>query len=153
MRFTQREVPHIYIFEYNLYNASNTNNYSSSIFFSIPETAQQLAFEFCERVAERYQIMSVEDWYKVAPAQLRIMEGGATLLSTYDYNLYQLLKTAYPDKQMEFGRFVYKPGSPYFQIWREERLDKLSDFCQELARLYHVKHMEDWYKITEEQVQ
>src|SRR3990167_6712006 len=101
--------------------------------------------KFFDSIKEKYEIKTADDWHKISTTTI-VAEGGRSLLGLYD-NFFELLQNTYPEE--EFSVFTSRKQVPR-DYWGEEK--NLIEFKQALIDKYNIQTMEDWYRISQDQI-
>ena len=113
-------------------------------FSSVPkrfwqEKANQI--NFMTSLANKLKLNDFTGWYRVTSKDI-ILHGGSGLLAQYNESLYNALKEIFPEVSWKPWKFVSAPKG----CWENKEVQR--EFMQELAGKLNVIKMEDWYKVT-----
>ena len=99
---------------------------------------------FLENIKKQLKINKEEDWYNIYSQDIKKL-GGKSLLNIHQ-NLYQLLKTNYPNYQWKVWKF--SEVTKHFWSSIENQRSFLDDFYRENC----FERMEDWYSVQGSQI-
>jgi hypothetical protein len=95
-------------------------------------------------LADQLQISHWEEWYSVTAEDFQ-KHAGATLLEQYHDSPSFLITSTYPHYPWEKSRFDW---------WQSSRnMEMAQEFMRDLGVTLDIKHWEQWYAITAQQVQ
>jgi hypothetical protein len=100
----------------------------------------QNRFQFMEWIRDKFDIRSMEDWYRVRPMEILEL-GGAPLLRASG-GLGKALELTYPQVKWQIWRFE-SPGEAY---WKGDVI-RAREFLDWIAEDLGIHLVEDWYKI------
>lgn len=95
----------------------------------------------CKAFEKANGIETQEDWYKVTNLQFRKFEGGSGVLAMYQFSIYSLLKTVYPER--EWYPWLFKKASTKF--WNSESASL--EYVKWLEKDLQISQVEQWYDV------
>lgn len=90
---------------------------------------------------DKLKITTMDDWYQVAPAQVRARGGGGLLAKFYRDSLSVALKEIFPNHPWEEFRFKHVPPS----YW--ESVDNQRAYFDWFMRVHELKTLDQWYSV------
>lgn len=108
---------------------------------------------FMDRVAERYNVKSQEDWQRVRAEDIRSL-GGTGLLSRFP-SMFALLRDTYgaesgtEDEHQSWDPLLCRSRVPR-NYWAQE--ENIRDFLERAKEKLQIKEKEDWYRISYKQL-
>jgi hypothetical protein len=100
---------------------------------------------FLDNLGKKLNFKHSEDWYNVTQRSIR-KHGGRALLKRYGDSPYKLLQSIYSENEWIPWKFHKIPAN----YW--ESLENRRKFVDWLGHHLGFKHLDDWYKITMEQM-
>ena len=98
-----------------------------------------------EEVGKKLKIKSVEEWFSISTLTFR-NNGGGTVLKRHNGSLIRALKFAYPELNWPVENFYHLPQSHWNNHFN------LVNLAKSLQKDYKIKKMEDWYRISSQQM-
>src|SRR5688500_14894323 len=100
-----------------------------------------LASRFFSNTTARKQ---QQQWYKVTGKRIA-NEGGHTLLNLYNGSLVHMFSSVYPEWNWNPSKFACTPRH-FFSP------QQLQQFCHTYAQAHNMRELDDWYNVTEAEV-
>jgi hypothetical protein len=97
--------------------------------------------EFLEGLVEKLSFKGVEDFYKISKEDI-LQHGGSIILSNFGNSPARMIKSTYPEISWNLWEFERVPHG----FW--ESHENQFQFMEWLRIKLKIHHLEDWYKIT-----
>ena len=105
---------------------------------------KQNVIQFLDKIKEKYNLKTPEDWNSVTRKQIQFY-GGGTLLNTY--SIYEIKCLGCPEGKFIFDKPIETKPSGF---WNEK--ENVIQFLNLLKEKYNLKTFEDWNSITAKQI-
>ena len=101
---------------------------------------------YAKWLKEKLRYENEEDWYKITAKKINDYYGGGLLREYYNNSPQQFVKEMFPHYEWKSYKFSQVPR----EHWDEIKNHK--DFANDLGKHLGYTNMEDWYKITLQQI-
>ena len=102
---------------------------------------KQIRKDYAIWLGEELNYKNMEDWYKITQNDIHSNRGGGLLGNYYNDSPLQFLKSVFPQERWLPWKFTKCSN-----IWKDKQIRK--DYAIWLREELNYKNMEDWYKIT-----
>eukprot|EP01118_Nematostelium_gracile_P009458 TRINITY_DN3194_c0_g2_i1.p1 TRINITY_DN3194_c0_g2~~TRINITY_DN3194_c0_g2_i1.p1 ORF type:complete len:313 (+),score=53.49 TRINITY_DN3194_c0_g2_i1:151-1089(+) len=106
---------------------------------------QQSHKDFLDHLAQKLKVTKMEDWYNIHYIQIR-KNGGAGLLRRYQNSPSKMITSILTYHKWNLAHFTHKP----IRVWNIMQFQE--DLIHRLQKELNIVHMEDWYRVTKEQI-
>lgn len=105
-------------------------------------SSQKQQLEYMDWLAKKFNIKSMEDWYKIRTEDIA-NNRGMSMLRLYKNSPSTLITSSFPNYSWKIWKFTQVPH--HFWDSKENQLE----YMEWLAKELNVNSMEDWYKVTQ----
>eukprot|EP01118_Nematostelium_gracile_P003123 TRINITY_DN1355_c0_g1_i1.p1 TRINITY_DN1355_c0_g1~~TRINITY_DN1355_c0_g1_i1.p1 ORF type:complete len:349 (+),score=64.58 TRINITY_DN1355_c0_g1_i1:234-1280(+) len=102
--------------------------------------------DLMDRLAKELNIQTMEDWYSVSKAQIIHKRAGGLLNRKYHGSPSRMITSILTEHQWNLSHFTRKPNG----VWSDQKVQQ--DLIAHVAKQLHINNMEDWYRVTANQI-
>jgi hypothetical protein len=103
---------------------------------------------FLDELGHKLGFKMMDDWYSISHKQIK-ENGGLGLLDKYNNSPSKLIVASYPTHQWMISHFNTKRRLP--ESYWENKINRIT-LIKELAQKLHIYSLEDWYRISMDQI-
>eukprot|EP01114_Cavostelium_apophysatum_P014087 TRINITY_DN3560_c0_g1_i1.p1 TRINITY_DN3560_c0_g1~~TRINITY_DN3560_c0_g1_i1.p1 ORF type:complete len:697 (-),score=96.12 TRINITY_DN3560_c0_g1_i1:32-2122(-) len=115
-------------------------------YWSVPSNQRA----FLDQLGVTLQLSDKSFWYDVSESVIA-KHGGSRLLKEYGGSPMKLITSVYPDEHWDLSKFRTRAGAKPANYWKDKDIQR--KFFDDLFVKLKLKSMEDWYAVTQEQIQ
>ena len=101
---------------------------------------------YAKWLKEKLRYENEEDWYKITVQQIKDYHGRGLLINYYNGSPQQFINAMFPHYEWKLYKFRCTPMGHWGEIKNRK------DFANDLGKYLGYTNMEDWYKITLQQI-
>jgi hypothetical protein len=101
---------------------------------------------YAKWLKEKLRYENEEDWYKITAKEIIDYHGGGLLRAYYNNSPQQFVKEMFPHYEWKVYKFSQVPKEHWYEIKNRK------EYANDLGKHLGYTKMEDWYKITQQQI-
>ena len=105
----------------------------------------EIVLKFMEKLKEKYNLESFDDWNSITQNQIRVNGGGSLL---QQFTMYELKSFGFPEGKLKFDKRIQQKPPGY---WKNEQ--NILQFLYKLKEKYNLQTFDDWNSISVKQIQ
>jgi hypothetical protein len=127
---------------------TKASNRKESGYWEIAENRRN----FMDQLSKQLGFKDMTDWYDMTAKKI-IEHGGAGILGKYGDSPFKLITSVYTDHSWNDSNFNVRKSFEFKLKPRDwDNLEKRIELVKYLAHEFHIKELNDWYRISMEQI-